>query len=86
MESCFYSPRFSITISDLYSSVTKMSPTGTSVVDKKALGPIPSPAKCNGNLESLQEMLQKATHEYYKAAYGLNVTVIVISELGQIDP
>lgn len=52
------SPRFSITISDLYSSVTKISPTGTSVVDKNALGPIPSPAKWRGNLESLHEILQ----------------------------
>ena len=41
------SPLFSMVTSVLNSSVTKISPIGISVVDKNALGPIPSPAKCN---------------------------------------
>jgi len=41
------SPLFSIVTSVLNSSVTKISPIGISVVERKALGPIPSPARCN---------------------------------------
>jgi hypothetical protein len=44
--------------SALNSSVTKISPIGISVVERKALGPIPSPARWRSNLSSEQDILQ----------------------------
>lgn len=53
------SPLFSIVTSVLNSSVTKMSPIGNSVVERKAFGPIPSPAKWSYKRSSEHEILQK---------------------------
>lgn len=80
------SPLFSIYILKNYLSLTKISPILKTLVDKKALGPSPSPSNSSFNHSSEQEILQNAELQYFNADLGLKITVIVISEFGHIDP
>lgn len=77
------SPLFSIVNSHKWILSTNISPKSFSLTwTNAALGPIPVPVRCSGNLSSWHVILQNVEHEYWIGPLGLNVTVTVISPLG----
>ena len=52
----------------------------------KALGPIPYPVNLKGILYSVQDIFKYAVQLKALLSLGEKVTVIVIQELGQIEP